>query len=168
MDSKIKIIFAISLIVIANTAVQSQCELPAIPEPSKKPRLARLFPSAIVDLPKGFSVFESSGHIDAWFGSISSLDGKFKINFSGGMVGSVFEKNKKELICKEVIKGFDFAVTIGIVKSGRNTIMLAGVFWAQFVATITSEEEKIQFLKIVSSYRREMSKSPEKPARQIK
>ena len=161
MIGSVRIIFAVIFIFFTYLCTYSQCKLPIALEPSTKPRLARLFPYAVIDLPSGFKVISSKGYVDAWSGSMASADDKFKIEFSGGTVESIFEKYKKKLTCTEIIKGFEFPVKIGILKSHKQEIMIAKVFWAQFVATVKNDDENAQFLQIVTSYRKEMSKSPE-------
>lgn len=66
---------------------------------------------------------------------------------------------RKKLTCTEEIKGLEFPVSIRIVKSHKKELMIAKVFWAQFVATVKNDAEKTQFLQIVTSYRKEMTKS---------
>ncbi|HEV8591836.1 MAG TPA: hypothetical protein VGQ55_07015, partial [Pyrinomonadaceae bacterium] len=78
----------------------------------------------------------------------------FRIDFSAGLVESVFDIYKKSLVWTKSEDGKEMPVTIGFSRKKTVETLMAKVGWAQFSATIKDESEKQIFLEIVRSYRK--------------
>jgi hypothetical protein len=118
---------------------------------------ARVDPAGFVSLPDGYKIFHTKGrNIDAWFGYIESADGKFRIDYGAGMVGSLFSKYKKKVKWSKVEQTSKSPIKFGLVRIKKKDVLVARTGWIEFSAPIKQKSDEDAFMEIVRSYSREL------------
>jgi hypothetical protein len=115
-------------------------------------------PYVYVDAPRGFVVVDRQGNTDYWYSKITSKDTKPSISVKCGTVESIFEKNKGHLTDVYTDENDGTPIRFASVKTTNETQLLAQVFWAQFSAIVSSDDEARVFYDIVKTFRKTVSR----------
>jgi hypothetical protein len=108
-----------------------------------------------IELPEGYKAFYREGFIDAWWGSIESADGKFKINWAAGTVETLFEKYEQDFEWIKTETVDQNKIEFGLMQDKKNDRMVARTGWLEFNAMTSNEKEQDLFMTIIRSYQKE-------------
>ena len=108
-----------------------------------------------VELPEGYKGYVTTNWNDAWLGYIESPDGNFNIFWSGGLVESLFEKYKKNLVETETETASNYSINFGLFRDKKEETLVARIGDLQFSAKVKDENDKATFKEIVRSYQKE-------------
>jgi hypothetical protein len=108
-----------------------------------------------VELPEGYKGYITTSWGDAWLGYIESPESNFKIGWAGGLVESLFEKYKKNLVGTETETTSNYSIKFGLVRDKKEETLIARIGDIQFSAIVKDENDKVIFKEIICSYQKE-------------
>lgn len=108
-----------------------------------------------VELPEGYKGYITTNWNDAWLGYIESPKSNFKIGWAGGLVESLFEKYKKNLVDSETETTLTYSIKFGLFRDKKEETLIASIGDIQFSAIVKDENDKTIFKEIIRSYQKE-------------
>lgn len=145
----------------ANFAVCGQT-LPAnveTPKQTLKKRFTIYYHLGSVELPEGYKGYLTTSWVDAWLGYIESPEGNLKIGWAGGLVESLFEKYKKDLVETETEITSNYSIKFGLFRDKKEEMLIAVIGDLQFSAMVKDQRDKAIFKEIIRSYQKEKCES---------
>lgn len=118
----------------------------------KKEIEIQLTPFGYISLPKGYWAYMDANYGDAWAGFIETLDSKYKIRFSDGLIVSVFDGEDKNIKWRKELKTENYSITYALADDGKTKRILAKIKSANFSTQIQDDSDVDKFLEIISSY----------------
>ncbi|HQZ94977.1 MAG TPA: hypothetical protein PLP21_01600 [Pyrinomonadaceae bacterium] len=139
------VFLALSSITVAQT--------PKLETSKDLPNGIQLTPFGYIFLAKEYWAFMEVDYMDAWSGFIEPVFGKgLRIRFSDGLIVSVFDGHEK--VEKIETKIGQNTITYLLVNNANGKQILAKVGSANFSAKIVTDDDKLEFLKIIAEFRR--------------
>lgn len=122
-------------------------------QPSLPPNIIQLTPYGYISLPVSYWAYMEADFMDAWAGSIETLDATFKITYTDGIIVSIFDNEKSNFKWLNEIKTDDYTITYGLLDNGKIKQIIAKLKTVNFSAQIQNDADIDTFLEIISNYK---------------